>query len=295
MPRRCLHGVHRESRTIPDYGYSTLPRRCLHGVHRTGWPSSSIPASIFASALPARSASAYSTTTSPGTLLCLGAACTECIYRWFMASQASDNFASALPARSASIVCLIGEIVRKRLCLGAACTECIMMPSADIFRLLVFASALPARSASRPAPPPAPWTPSLPRRCLHGVHRALCDLRADRQRLCLGAACTECILASARLKESSPVFASALPARSASLTGTGTPSGTGPLPRRCLHGVHQKTQNVDKTGTHLCLGAACTECIQAAFCQTHHYNSFASALPARSASAKVAKPWHTIL
>ena len=147
LPRRCLHGVHRESRTIPDYGYSTLPRRCLHGVHRTGWPSSSIPASIFASALPARSASAYSTTTSPGTLLCLGAACTECIYRWFMASQASDNFASALPARSAS------------------------------------------------------------------------------------------------------------------LTGTGTPSGTGPLPRRCLHGVHQKTQNVDKTGTHLCLGAACTECI----------------------------------
>ena len=101
---------------------------------------------------------------------------------------------------------------------------------------------------------------SLPQHCLHGVHRgALADARLDGQ-LCLGAACTGCIgLCRQRLPRAS-LFASALPARGASIelltymrdsllclgaACTGCISSTcvinpthSPLPRRCLHGVH---------------------------------------------------------
>ena len=56
-------------------------------------------------------------------------------------------FASALPARGASVP---GDRRAQihRLCLGAACTGCIIVPCSKPFHLL-----------------------TLPRRCLHGVHR----------------------------------------------------------------------------------------------------------------------------
>ena len=80
-------------------------------------------------------------------ILCLGAACTECINRMIGVAAEVRAFASALPARGASssrgrLLC------RYTLCLGAACTGCI--------------STLACTSCS---------TAALPRRCLHGVHR----------------------------------------------------------------------------------------------------------------------------
>ena len=62
-------------------------------------------------------------------------------------------------------------LARVLLCLGAACTECIDTVRLDGVHWEVFASALPARSASPRCPATSPWPPSLPRRCLHGVHR----------------------------------------------------------------------------------------------------------------------------
>ena len=101
---------------------------------------------------------------------------------------------------------------------------------------------------------------TLPRRCLHGVH-----------------------LAADVVSRETNNFASALPARSASLSRPYRPRYGGTLPRRCLHGVHLKEMGYSATSfpfasalparsasifkrlvdkwLELCLGAACTECI----------------------------------
>ncbi len=96
-------------------------------------------------------------------------------------------------------------------------------------------------------------------------------LFGDQRQLCLGAACTGCIQ-----KASAP------------------PTKSRALPRRCLHEVHpggDKKWNLNRTLPRRCLH------------EVHHYVSdadkawynFASALPARGASAKADKLWHTIL
>ena len=144
MPRRCLHGVH----------------RCVRTIGCTGL--------IFASALPARGASVRPALLGDQRQLCLGAACTGCIID-SRTLRTHYIFASALPARGASnhvrpvqfmaLLCLgaactgciatyLDATLDRELCLGAACTGCII----DFFK------------SSAP-------TETLPRRCLHGVHR----------------------------------------------------------------------------------------------------------------------------
>ena len=59
-----------------------LPRRCLHGVHPMQ-QAVSPPSAYFASALPARGASALGPRVTGYKTLCLGAACTGCISRSF--------------------------------------------------------------------------------------------------------------------------------------------------------------------------------------------------------------------
>ena len=125
LPRRCLHGVHRDQITdlqlsfnlclgaactgciVPGHhgraGWMALPRRCLHGVHHD-WK------------IGCRDPEA----------LCLGAACTGCIstHRHF------GRFHRPLPRR-----CLHGvHLIARKF----------------ISHYLLFASALPARGASRP-------------------------------------------------------------------------------------------------------------------------------------------------
>ena len=117
-------------------------------------------------------------------------------------------------------------------------------------RHLCFASALPARGASGH---------SFPAR-LGGVD------------LCLGAACTGCIIPKwAKFRLSRPLprrclhgvhlmlgktrhrtrcFASALPARGASISMARSAKKTSALPRRCLHGVHR--QKPTNCGTPFC-------------------------------------------
>ena len=90
------------------------------------------------------------------------------------------NFASALPARGASIM-IQHDRTDCKLCLGAACTGCIL-------------AAVDTEQVVR----------TLPRRCLHGVHRP-------------------------QLYSSSSAFT---------------------LPRRCLHGVHR--QKPTNCGTLFC-------------------------------------------
>ena len=90
-----------------------------------------------------------------------------------------------------------------------------------------------------------------------------------------------------------------------------------PLPRRCLHGVHRDQITDLQLSFNLCLGAACTGCIiifvldqRMIFslprrclhgvhprrnCSRATVRVFASALPARGASAKADKLRHTIL
>ena len=90
----------------------------------------------------------------------------------------------------------------------------------------------------------------MPRRCLHGVHPH-CGAKMDGgANLCLGAACTECIYLLREQLHSKSGFASALPARSASLFCSCYSFDKRSLPRRCLHGVHrQKSPN---RGTPFC-------------------------------------------
>ena len=75
-------------------------------------------------------------------------------------------------------------------------------------------------------------------RCLRGVHPRITQHLIGQCGLCLGAACTECIINGGLCDGFYAVFASALPARSASLISSGPRFRGTPLPRRCLHGVH---------------------------------------------------------
>ena len=172
---------------------SSLPRRCLHGVHPTA-VGTITDERDFASALPARGASRGHYSTRPLTTLCLGAACTGCIRQNVVHRQGDArlclgaactgciehmdtgeyvmiNFASALPARGASRRSRAYRCIRP-LCLGAACTGCIGSGELGITLTSTFASALPARGASRLLPLQGFPLGALPRRCLHGVHRA---------------------------------------------------------------------------------------------------------------------------
>ena len=185
----------------------------------------------------------------------------------------------------------IGRHVVISLC--AACTGCITRA----LQVRRSASSLPRRCLHGVHPKrrrqqhhdPRP----LPRRCLHGVHPRGMQTASLHKKLCLGAACTGCILYTAE-EIAAAGFASALPARGASFlsregaffvrlclgaacTGCIFSATTeyfpvSPLPRRCLHGVHPDYDTV---------------CGQ--------FYSFASALPARGASAKADKLRHTIL
>ena len=148
--------------------------------------------------------------------LCLGAACTGCICPAYCRKQHLFSFASALPARGASDI------------------------TTESARDVVFASALPARGASDHHSPGSIRDPlclgaactgcigesrdqhglsgSLPRRCLHGVHPPRWKPTTEPR-----------------------CFASALPARGASLRADHCGREVRSLPRRCLHGVHPTT------------------------------------------------------
>ena len=144
LPRRCLHGVHLRlleadkytdhfASALPARGASAMFARCtrprafasaLPARGASGYAVGSCSSIIFASALPARGASVMSATVHVAASLCLGAACTGCIYsasisRWCcvplprrclhgvhrrsaLASARYAGFASALPARGAS-------------------------------------------------------------------------------------------------------------------------------------------------------------------------------------------------
>ena len=102
---------------------------------------------LFRCALPARGASLLPLPAAHGGCLCLGAACTGCI------------------------LCFTGRANVVVLCLGAACTGCILTFTVCVIGS-AFASALPARGASRQSGLPAQSARTLPRRCLHGVHRS---------------------------------------------------------------------------------------------------------------------------
>ena len=180
-----------------------------------------------------------------------------------------DDFASALPARGASSP-QITPLRGVKLCLGAACTGCIAHHTIDkgaLHHLCLGAACTGCivrllQLYARPQ--------TLPRRCLHGVHRGAfftvptgaglcldaactgCILPAHHahgraQSLCLGAACTGCITPPSR--SAIPArFASALPARGAS-RAAGAQNGQGALPRRCLHGVHPARAPCPRAGT----------------------------------------------
>ena len=146
-------------------------------------------------------------------------------------------FRFALPARSASLPSL-GLLIKlltsprrclhgvhhatakgyteaMGLCLGAACTGCIKNLHERLSERPGFASALPARGASRLLEADKytdHFASALPAR--GASRRARCERRM--QRLCLGAACTGCII------NVDALYAAAMA-----------------LPRRCLHGVHR--------------------------------------------------------
>ena len=126
-------------------------------------------------------------------------------------------------------------------------------------------------------------------------------------RLCLGAACTGCIRPARCGNRRRPGFASALPARGASVLPIAASNICSALPRRYLHGVHRYRRQGAYPDAYLCLGATCTGCIHRPGGDRGHYRLclgatctgciriavggdgdggyFASALPARGASA----------
>ena len=167
---RCLRGVHRAA-ALPSFGDKvTLPRRCLHGVHRLHMSGKLLVA-----------------------CLCLGAACTGCIFNELGDSGSSIGFASALPARGASRYHRLSDCkisVLPRRCLhGVHRGSC--------------------KQHGR-------YRRVLPRRCLHGVHLCLYFPLFQDCGFCLGAACTGCIIQIIGRKNQQRRFASALPARGAS-------------------------------------------------------------------------------
>ena len=191
LPRRCLHGVHHNKGALFQRALS-LPRRCLHGVHHIQLHHAGAVRS-FASALPARGASPRLESRSTSITLCLGAACTGCIGE----RPGPIQSAAALPRRCLHGVHPTNQAKRLhflRLCLGAACTGCIARP-----------------------PRCTPASSALPRRCLHGVHLDCRGFTYWCLLLCLGAACTGCIAKRFLQRYIWLRFASALPARGASL------------------------------------------------------------------------------
>ena len=96
-----------------------------------------------------------------------------------------------------------------------------------VIALLGFASALPARGASHRLSLLTGQSWPLPRRCLHGVHPSMQVPNMPGGALCLGAACTGCILHFIEHGERQLA-----------------------LPRRCLHGVHR--QKPTNCGTPFC-------------------------------------------
>ena len=168
-----------------------MPRRCLHGVHLF---TLSILRSMlaFASALPARGASGSGHGYAVRIRLCLGAACTGCIWAlgcWWPEPQslprrclhgvhhalrAGRGLHAGLCLGAACTGCIGFSFSGNNwvtLCLGAACTGCILRDSPVSSKVLYFASALPARGASARPLRMRARTKTLPRRCLHGVHR----------------------------------------------------------------------------------------------------------------------------
>ena len=133
----------------------------------------------------------------------------------------------------------------------------------------------------------------MPRRCLHGVHPAQLLQHARADQLCLGAACTGCIPGrkrAVRLPGSLPRrclhgvhlllqdadrdpgrFASALPARGASgsylIDSSRKTVFASALPARGASGHYHR----ERAGCGLCLGAACTGCINNLFRQRINY------------------------
>ena len=123
LPRRCLHGVHLyRPNPQSDYSQLCLGAACTGCIRRKRSAYSWIL--HFASALPARGASADTKANERNNDLCLGAACTGCISECITASCANW------------------------LCLGAACTGCIDAGMVSFDLRVGFASALPARGAS---------------------------------------------------------------------------------------------------------------------------------------------------
>ena len=92
------------------------------------------------------------------------------------------------------------------------------------------------------------------------------------------------------------LFCSALPARGASRVCHGVRPEEAKLclGAACTGCICSGSGGKDGTGI-LCLGAACTGCIAAYDDYRKDYKRFASALPARGASAKADKLRHTIL
>ena len=193
------------------------------------------PDQAFASALPARGASNRLRQTKHARTL--PRRCLHGVHQGLRILRSHGlRFASALPARGASAGDL-GPVLAQDLCLGAACTGCIPTPSGS-----------------------TTGTRSLPRRCLHGVHRRQKQRAINANALCLGAACTGCILSRPIHRRCKIIFASALPARGASqwfqstklsrclclgaactgciYTEMKSMRAISSLPRRCLHGVH---------------------------------------------------------
>ena len=107
--------------------------------------------------------------------------------------------------------------------------------------------------------------------------------------LCLGAACTGCINTSTQAVNFANSFASALPARGASQAAAGSDADAGLCLGAACTGCIPSIE-VRLTDSELCLGAACTGCIP------NHPKLdtlrwiFASALPARGASARARPP-----
>ncbi len=146
-----------------------------------------------------------------------------------------------------------------RLCLGAACTGCISAICAPAGRRALCLGAACTGCIRCGSLAPA-CRPSLPRRCLHGVHPRHPMGRAPRT-----------------------VFASALPARGASRHDMDRgQERVLCLGAACTGCIKERINNV--SGVSLCLGAACTGCIDARYGDASYNGGFASALPARGAS-----------
>ena len=179
-------------------------------------------------------------------------------------------FRCALPARGASRLHRTDE-GSAHLCLGAACTGCIHHLRGGGGRGLW---PLPRRCLHGVH---HGWSPrysqslTLPRRCLHGVHLIFRDIAVDKLHLCLGAACTGCIHGAADHVGAAHLCLGAACTECISICIPIYPTSA-TLPRRCLHGVHP--------------GSALKAPLMM---------RFASALPARGASAKADKLRHTIL